>query len=180
MLYHYLTDGTVRIRSFTANLRRISGPHSAVISNLVKAIKIIEVAWNIKKNKAHANNEPYIDVVIIHHQQDDYYLLVRQCVNIVGAGTKHKFSVGCGALSYKLNTLMNSKESPLTGGEFYIKKKLLKILKTVKFFSIICVHFTISNKYILIEADVMIINKSIKRFINPTIRLGAQQHTDDQ
>ncbi len=88
--------------------------------------------WNLgekKEEEEKENNEPYIGIAIIQCQQGGYYLLVRQCVNIVNIANKNKISVWCGTLSYKFNTdKLHTQHSqvPFNGGEFYIEKDVTK------------------------------------------------------
>ncbi|CAF1348901.1 unnamed protein product [Rotaria sordida] len=125
--------------------------------SLANNIKLLDLTWNIKEEEElFQKNTAFIQLGIIHHHEAGHCLVLKQCINLVNSETDDRTTLCCGVLSFILNFASDMcSNSPFNYGEFYIRKELAELYEA--------------------EKDIVIINKTVERFIMKAIGLGAKQ-----
>jgi hypothetical protein len=138
----------VRDKCLKSNKDPSDSPTTSLMNDLITSIKLIHIEWSIPEDKEkYGKNEPFIDIVIARHHQDNFYLLLRQCINLVDNSTGAKKTICCGVLSYNLNNIrINSRQNQmiLTVAQCFLRNKLSDDFKqgTFLFFPLIDMKFS--------------------------------------
>jgi len=118
-----------------------------ILVSMAKAIKLINMTWNMPQKEDSKDDDDassYVDVAVIRCEHDNYYLLVKQCINIMNSITKIQASICCGMLSFKFSRVKLSacnEEVLSSSAEFCIEQDVFEGFQGDIFFKTVYIFF---------------------------------------